>query len=35
MGKPVVHWEFWTENPSLSDHDGRVLGIWKQDARGN
>jgi len=25
MGRPVVHWEFWSEDP-----EGRVLGLWKQ-----
>ena len=29
MGKPVVHWEFWTENPSkVSDFYAKVFD-WK------
>ena len=29
MGKPVVHWEFWTENPEkVSDFYARVFD-WK------
>lgn len=35
MGKPVVHWEFWTENPSkVSDFYAKVFD-WKiQDIPG-
>ncbi len=28
MGKPVVHWEFWSRN--TEDPEDRVLGIWQQ-----
>ena len=29
MGKPVVHWEFWTENPEkVSDFYSKVFD-WK------
>lgn len=34
MGRPVVHWELWSENPDKVAKfypDGRVLGMWKQE----
>ncbi|MFQ5703783.1 MAG: hypothetical protein ACE5HT_07155 [Gemmatimonadales bacterium] len=42
IGRPVVHWEFWSQNPETAaddgafslfeDPDGRVLGLWRQDS---